>query len=123
MRSHPSRTSVFDRPTTNIAAESAPEGDGGPRGFHGSVDPAPGGRGHCQVLWVPLPPRLCMDDPAWRGIELSETGAASPRAGRGDHEKTAGRAVALNKKTLEDPVGALFFKIFSRRDFLRCHKR
>src|SRR3990170_5165244 len=105
----PRQTAAFDRPTTNAAAESAPQGSHSPRVLHGSVDPAPGGRDHRPDLRGSLPPRPRLEDSARRGLELSETGAPGPGAGRGYNKAVAGRAVAPYKKTQEDPVDASYF--------------
>src|SRR3990170_8764829 len=105
----PRQAAALDRPTTNAAAESAPQRGHSPRVLHGSVDPAPGGRDHRPDLRGSLPPRPRLEDPARGRVELPETGAPGPGAGRGCNKAVAGKALAPYKKTQEDPVDASSF--------------
>src|SRR3990172_5068420 len=105
----PRQTAAFDRPTTNAAAESAPKRGHSPRVLHGSVDPAPGGRDHRPDLRGSLSPRPRLEDPARGRVELPETGAPGPGAGRGCNKAVAGKRVRPYKKKKKNPVDASSF--------------
>jgi hypothetical protein len=91
----------------------------GARVFDRSMDVAPRCRNHRAYLWSSLPPCSRLEDPAWRGMELSETGTERPGARRRRHSEMAGRTLAPYKKTPSEPEEAWSFSMRAASCFSR----
>jgi hypothetical protein len=76
---------TLEHTATEKALATAAQRGCGARVFDRSMDVTASCRSHRAHLWSSLSPCSRLEDPAWGGMELPETGTASPGAGRGGH--------------------------------------